>query len=427
MKFGLCSLAVFLLALPALAQVGGPGGFDKATVGRKADLSVEGYSAAVKMGRARLKMSVARLNQMAPGEMPEQRYQAHVAIGMEAWEVAELCNQALHSEVLAKELEEAGMRANAVPGMKLKNWQEEFRKCVPELRKIAIDSLKQGLSEANDIDGIDEVVFQLGYFQSMSGDADSGAQTMKGLLEDYPQSTYVPEAWLMIAEYLFDKQEVSNALAAYREVDKHKTARVRPYAKYKSAWCLYNLQEFEKAYKALVVTLDMCGPGSPWNHLYREVMRDVAMFYASWEDGIPEDAVHEFLKLDKENAQSMAQHLAAVYSQQGKFDDALNVLEALAGAFPDSEKVLDYRRLQVETVYQSGDADSVIAAAEMLAKAFEERRKSFPPHAKKAAPAIAEMFEGFIADYRIQANKGSPEALKMAKKLEAIRDGVLGE
>lgn len=427
MRFGLFGLAVLLLALPAQAQVGGPGGFEKAAGGRKVDLSVTGFQAAVKMGRARLKMSRARLNEMAPGEMAEQRYQAMVAIGMEAWEVAEMCQRALDSDVLAKELEEAGMRANAVPGIKLKTLQKEFQDCIPELRKVATDSLKQAIGEVNDIDGIDEVFFQLGYFQSVAGDPASGAATMKGLLENYPQSIYVPEAWLMIAEYLFDKQEVSNALAAYREVDKHKSARVRPYAKYKSAWCLYNLQEFEKAYKALVTTLDMCGPGSPWNHLYREVMRDVAMFYASREDAVPEDAVDVFLELDKENAQTMGQHLAAVYSDQGKFDDSLNVLEALVETFPESERVLDYRRLQVEIVGRMGNAEALIAAAEILSEAFAEKKKSFPPHAKRAAPAILEMFEGYIADYRIQANKGVPDALKVAERLEKIRDGLVGK
>jgi tetratricopeptide (TPR) repeat protein len=423
MRFWLV-VGAMCLALPALAQVGGAGGFERAAGKKRVDLSVAGYEAAVKMGRARLKKAVARVNEMAAGEMADVRYQKLVDIGLEAWEVAELCDQALHSEVLAKELEEAGMRANAVPGIKLKTLQEEFRKCVPELRKAAIDALKQAVSGMDEIEGLDEVLFQLGYFQSLSGDAESGARTMKSLLENHPQSIYVPEAWLMVGEYLFDKQEVSNALAAYREVDKHKSARVRPYAMYKSAWCLYNLQEFEKAYAALVTTLDMCGPGSPWNHLYKEVLRDVAMFYASREEGFPEDAVHEFLKLDKENAQSMAQHLAAVYSQQGKFDDALNALEALAGAFPKSEKVLDYRRLQVETVYRSGDHEAVVAAAEMLAEEYRKTVKSFPPHAKKAVPAILGMLEGFIADYRIEANKGSAEAGETAAKLEAIRDGL---
>ena len=426
MRFLLTVVAAILLSLPAQAQVGGAGGFERAA-GRKADLSVAGYQAAVKMGRARLKMSVERLGQMAPGEMPEERFKQLVAIGMEAWEVAEMCQQALDSEELARELEEAGMRANAMPGIKLKTWKKEFEKCIPELRKVAVDSLKQAVAGVNEIERLDEILFRLGYFQSVAGDPAAGAATMKELLENFPQSIYVPEAWLMIAEYLFEQQDVANALAAYREVDKHKTARVRPYAMYKSAWCLYNLSEFEKAYKALVTTLDMCGPGSPWNHLYREVTRDIAMFYASRAEAGPEDAVGVFKELDKENAQAMAQHLAAIYSDQGRYDDALNVLEALAAGYPDSERVLDYRRLQVETVSRMGNAEALIAAAEMLAEAYAERVKKFPPHAKQAAPAIAEMFEGFIADYRIQANKGAPEALKSAVRLEEIRDGILGE
>ena len=419
--------ALMMVAAGALGQVGGPGGFARVGDGRQVDLSVAGYEAAVKMGRARLAKSVERLAQMSPGEMPDERFRQMVAVGMEAWDVAELCQQALDSEVMAKELEEAGQMANAVPGIKLKTFKSEFEKCVPELRKVAVDSLLRAVEENDDVEGLDEVIFRLGYFQSVAGDPSAGAKTMKSLLNNHPQSIYVPEAWLMIGEYLFDQQLVDQALIAYREVDKHKTARIRPYASYKAAWCLYNLGEFERAYKTLATTLDMCGPGSPWNHLYREVVRDVAMFYAGLEEAVPENAVEEFQKLDKDNAQAMAQHLAAVYSDQGRSDDSLNVLEALATGFPESEKVLDYRRLQVETVARMGDAEALIGAAEMLAAAYAEKKKSFPPHAKKATPAIAEMFEGFIADYRIQAQKGVAEAGETAERLEGILKGMLGK
>jgi tetratricopeptide (TPR) repeat protein len=427
MRIALVLLLFLANPLLASAQIGGPGGFDRVGKGTpgKADLSVAGYHSAMKMGYARLKLADKALSDLPAGQDPETRYRLAATLGTDAWEVAELCQRALDSQVLAKELEEAGRIANALPGIKLKTWQDEFGKCVVELRQVAIAGLQQAVDATNTAEGRDELLFQLGYFQAVAGTPAAGAETMGHLLEEYPQSIYVPEAWLMVGEFYFDQQLLDKALAAYQQVDLHQTARVRPYAKYKSAWVLYNLQQFDQAYKTLVTALDMCGPGSPWNHLQDQVTRDVSFFFAA--AGTPEEAVERFQKIDLQAAQSMAERLSALYADQGRYDDSLNVLEALVEAYPDSDKVLTYRRLQVVNVRQMGDANALVVAVEMLAREFSARAVSHPAHSRKAAPAILEMLEEFIADYRIQANKGTAQARETADRLSAIKETFQGE
>ncbi len=427
MRIALVLLLFLANPLLASAQIGGPGGFDRVGKGTpgKADLSVAGYHSAMKMGYARLKLADKALSDLPAGQDPETRYRLAATLGTDAWEVAELCQRALDSQVLARELEEAGRIADALPGIKLKTWQDEFGRCVVELRQVAIAGLQQAVDATATADNRDELLFQLGYFQAVAGAPAAGAETMVRLLEEYPQSIYVPEAWLMVGEACFDQQLLDKALAAYQQVDLHQTARVRPYAKYKAAWVLYNLQQFDQAYKTLVMALDMCGPGSPWNHLQAEVTRDVALFYAA--AGTPEEAVERFAQLDQQAAQSMAERLAAVYAEQGRYDDSLNVLEALVAAYPESDRVLIYRRLQVVNVHQMGDAKALVAAAQALATEFLARTASHPAHARKAAPAILEMLEALIADTRIQANKGVPEARKVADQLAAIKAKIEGK
>lgn len=384
-----------LLALPVAAQPGGPGGFDRAKKtkqARKPDLSVEGYKSAMAMGQARVKMLHKKL---ASEELKDRdkRQTLLVELAMQARDLGTLCQDAVYSDVMQKQLEEAAATASTDRSQIAHENAAAFKKCIEDSKLQAIEALQKAVKLQPDKTGMDELVFQLGYLQLQAGKGPDGAKTMRYLLEKYPESDYVPEAWLMVAEQLFEAEELDKALQAYAKVDSYQQSRMRPYAKYKTAWCLYNLERWQEAYEALTTTVDMTGPGSAWHDLYRSVLRDVALFYS--QVGEPEKALEAFKKLDAGFHLAMASALADLYFEQAKFEETDVVLDLLLAAAPDNDRALGWLALRLENRALSGDNAAIEAAARVLVDYFKMLLKKRPGLAKKHTSEVRSLLESF--------------------------------
>jgi tetratricopeptide (TPR) repeat protein len=410
-----------LIALPAAAQVGGPGGFERAKTvgGANTDLSVSGFRVSVKMGTARLSRITEALEEARRRHDSELERDLLVKLSLQSWDLAELCLMALDSEVLAEEIEVAKGKGDSARTAELATWKKEFEECAEVQRKASVDALQNLVSSYPDMEGIDEIIFRLGYLQALAGDPAAGSAIMARLIEEHPSSDFVPEAWLLIAEHLFDQSQMDKALEAYGKVDFFAQSRVRPYAKYKAAWTLYNLSRFPEALAALMEAVDMTGPGSHWQHLYRQVVLDTTFFYS--QAGEPAKALAFFEKVDKKEAEVLTGRLAAVYADQGRLADSDTVLDSLIAARPDSDRLLAWHLLRVENASKSGGSAPLVAAAEQLAEALRRVRKSFPPAAKKHEAEIAELLENLVASYRLEANRGVSDAGETAQKLDTLR------
>lgn len=394
--FAMIVMLTAMTALPVEAQPGGPGGFERAKKqkqGGKPDLSVEGFKSAMSMGQARLAVLQKQLD-AKEGQAPEKRFALLTEMAFQAGDLATLCQDAAWSPAVQSELERAMDTGNDERTAQLEGVVKEFEACVSAGRDLAIVALSQAVKLAPDREGVDELVFQLGYFQLQAGKGAQGAQTMRYLLDSYPQSDYVPEAWLMVGERLFENAAFDKALAAYSKVDSFQGSRMRPYAKYKSAWTLYNLGRFDEAYRALVTTADMTGAGSAWHALYKEVLRDLARFYS--EVGKPEEALETFKKLDEGFHMSMASALANMYFDKGEFEKSIAVLDALLAASPDNDNALAWLALRLDNTVARGDSAGVPSATRALAEHFKKLRKTRPGLAKKHESAVRDLLQSTV-------------------------------
>jgi tetratricopeptide (TPR) repeat protein len=60
------------------------------------------------------------------------------------------------------------------------------------------------------------------------------------LIQDYPNSQYIPNAYLSFADYYFGQSKIGDALQLYEKVITFKDSPVYAYALYKMAWCHLN-------------------------------------------------------------------------------------------------------------------------------------------------------------------------------------------
>jgi TolA-binding protein len=69
------------------------------------------------------------------------------------------------------------------------------------------------------------------------GKKQEAARAYRDLIKNYPNSRYVPEAYLAFGEYYFDEGKIEKALMAYKKVIQYKGSKVYSYAMYKAGWC----------------------------------------------------------------------------------------------------------------------------------------------------------------------------------------------
>ena len=108
---------------------------------------------------------------------------------------------------------------------------------------------------------MDEVLFRLAFLLTRVKKEDQAREFFHRLIKDYPNSKYIPDAYLSFAEYYFDKGEMENALKFYEKVEQFPKSSVYPYAVYKKGWCYINLGDYKTALETFVGVVRMTQEG----------------------------------------------------------------------------------------------------------------------------------------------------------------------
>ena len=141
-------------------------------------------------------------------------------------------------------------------------------------------------SQFRKYDRMDEVLFKLAYLLQTIKKEDQAREFFLRLIKDYPNSKYVPDAYLSFAEFYFDKGEMEAAKKFYEKVEQFPKSPVYGYAVYKKGWCYINLGDFKTALETFVDVIRLAsGQGrrqqaAATQSLEREAKKDVVKAYA---------------------------------------------------------------------------------------------------------------------------------------------------
>ncbi len=173
---------------------------------------------------------------------------------------------------------------------------------------------------------MDEVLFRLAFLLTSVKKEDQAREFFHRLIKDYPNSKYIPDAYLSFAEYYFDKGEMDNALKFYEKVEQFPKSSVYPYAVYKKGWCYVNQGDYKTALETFVGVVRMSTEGkvnvskAQKEALIKEAKKDIVKAYA--HVGGPEKAWEFFQRTGGDYAPKMMEALAELYWEQGKFPDS---------------------------------------------------------------------------------------------------------
>ena len=240
---------------------------------------------------------------------------------------------------------------------------------------------------------LDEVLYFLAENLAKRNSKDPDAlKAYRALIQRFPNSRYVPDAWMAFGEYYFEKANsqdrignLKHALDAYRKAASYQESSVYGYALYKQAWVHYNLTEWAEAlelFRAVIFFGDLPTSTVPAERklaLVKEARKDYVRTYS--HVGSAEAAPDEFKKIGGAAGwMDMLKALAGIFWDEGKDRDAIVAYRRLIDEKPRSPEAPYFQSRIVTSAGRMGRKDAAVAQAHVFAKMLRDIEAS--PEAK---------------------------------------------
>ena len=173
---------------------------------------------------------------------------------------------------------------------------------------------------------LDEALYLLADLMRRGQRMDQARVFFSRLIRDYPQSRYIPDAYIVFADHYFDEGKLPEAQKLYQVVTRFPTARVAGYARYREGWCELRQGDPRGALERFVSVVrdpDMQRHAT----LAQELRRSIVIAYA--QVGVSGRALPFFQRVGGTESKAMLKQLGAIYRAKGRAADAA-VVEAAA-------------------------------------------------------------------------------------------------
>ncbi len=272
---------------------------------------------------------------------------------------------------------EAEQRKDGGAAQRLRSEQETLRRAEKEQ---LLEAAKWYISVVNNpkfrnYQRMDEVLFYLAYMLQQVKRDDDARKFFLRLVKEYPQSRFVPEAYLSFGEYYFARGEMENAKAFYDKVTQFPEAKAFGFAMYKKAWCFYNLGNFQESLASFVKVLrysKQMPARAAKDQLVRETKKDLVVAYSRFAD--TDKAWVFFQRVGEEMAPKMLEILAGLYNEQGKFVDSIKTYRKLMSLFQNSPKFCSWQYKVAENAQSAGNKNEQVVELRRLANVYEALR-----------------------------------------------------
>jgi len=188
----------------------------------------------------------------------------------------------------------------------LAGYREEVRRAIAEGREPPpepqrddskpIALYRRLLSDFPGYRFLDGVQYLLAYSLGDTGQPEESMRAYAELIERYPQSTFVPEAWVRLGDFWFDDLRAGSlrkAADAYSHLRAWPAHPLYPRALYKLGWTFYRLDDYEQAVDAFTKLLDAYVAASektgkpPGGDVWPEAIQYTAISFADMKgDGV---------------------------------------------------------------------------------------------------------------------------------------------
>ncbi len=289
---------------------------------------------------------------------------------------------------------------------------------------IAVENYSRIIQEFKDFERTDEVLYFLGLNLMEMGEEKKAVVAYNRLIEKFPKSKFLPDAYLARADYFFNgskgkREQIEKALEDYKNAAKYPENAVYGYALYKQGWCYFNLSEYEKAmdqFKAVVLYADIAGveavEGAKGKNgkagragLAKEARNDYVRAY-SRAGGGPTEAKDRFSKLAKqpEDLRTMMKQLAGLFYEDGKDKEAAVAYDMLIKERPISPEAPGFQAKIIDCVMRAGKKQQTVQQIRRLVTLTNDvtaKNKTLDDKSKKALDEARELSERTISNLAV--------------------------
>jgi TolA-binding protein len=217
---------------------------------------------------------------------------------------------------------------------------------------------------------MDAVLFYYAYTLRGAKREELARKVFHKLIQDYPKSRYIADAYLSFADYFFEKGEedrenLSRALQFYDRVIKVPQGRhLHSYARYKKGWVFLNQNRHQDALETFFQVAQETRNDKKQAVLNTASKRDFVRAYA--EVGVAQRAYQAFQRVDRGYAFNMLKILAQIYLDQGKAEKTIYTYRELIRLQPRDKEVCDWQFNVVQAMLTAGDKSKQVDEVQRL-------------------------------------------------------------
>ncbi|MFL5427512.1 MAG: tetratricopeptide repeat protein [Myxococcales bacterium] len=240
------------------------------------------------------------------------------------------------------------------------------------LRKQSLSLYSELLRDHPTYSRRDEVLFVKGYAEAEIGDGKSAVQTFRSLVRDYPESRFVPDAWIQLGERYFQANDLDHAKDAFTKARAFRLPKIYAFATYKLAWCDYNAGDYAAAiakFQDVISYADTDGAlARDRVQLRREALKDIVLSFA--RQGNVEEAREYLIAKGRTDGVDLVERLAATYFEDGKFEKSIEVYRALEAQAPSHPRAPSWQQRIVLAYDKLDHKENVLVEAKRLASEY---------------------------------------------------------
>lgn len=253
---------------------------------------------------------------------------------------------------------EARQAKNANRVRDLQRQKQEAEQGLQRYREDAIRTYARLVRDYPNYNRMDEVLFSLAFGLEEMRQFDRARQVYHRLIKGYPQSRFIPHAYLSFGEYYFGEGDMRAAQQFYSKVTEIPVERnpVYGYALYKQAWALYNVEDFRGALTQFVRVVEFSQQNPEATdaaNLGRQARRELVLPYS--RVGRPNQALDFFRRYaaDEDQAMQMLESLAELYFDTGEWPKTIEVYHKLMSERPQGPKTCYWQSRVTNAVISS--------------------------------------------------------------------------
>ena len=197
------------------------------------------------------------------------------------------------------------------------------------------------------------------------------------ILDKYPRSRYLADAWMAIAEYRFyEQQNYKSSLEAYEKVLKYPKSTLYDLALFKTAWCYWKLGDTTKSAQRFKEVLDLAKKKAGRSdeqqkraeELQGEALDYLVELFTEDDTKTARDAFEFLAQIGgKQYSRKVLKQLADTVFDQTRYERAVEAYRLLIELDPNASDAPDYAGKIVEGYQLMGDIKTAVAEMRKLA------------------------------------------------------------